>query len=130
MIRKSALILDDGNGRILMARSVNQPQYGFPGGKIEAGESVEDALVREIREELAAEVYDVTEIGEATGATADGRELVIYMFGGRTRTAPVASSEIEELAWISADDIERHPEMHTPITRTVCLDMLKAAKIL
>ncbi|MEJ2057661.1 MAG: (deoxy)nucleoside triphosphate pyrophosphohydrolase [Desulfofustis sp.] len=53
-------LLFDLSGRILIAKRNPQKRYGglweFPGGKVEAGESYEEALVREIREELDAEI--------------------------------------------------------------------------
>lgn len=53
-------LLFDLSGRILIAKRNQQKRYGglweFPGGKVEAGESYEEALVREIREELDAEI--------------------------------------------------------------------------
>ena len=51
---------------------VTQRGYGaykdwweFPGGKIEAGETAEDACMREIREELAAEISVLKKLGTA-----------------------------------------------------------------
>ncbi|MFD1259724.1 Nudix family hydrolase [Entomomonas asaccharolytica] len=48
------------NGRVLLARRAKHKHQGglweFPGGKIEAGESAEQALKRELKEELAIEV--------------------------------------------------------------------------
>lgn len=53
-------LLFDFSGKILIAKRNPQKRYGglweFPGGKVEAGESYEEALVREIREELDAEI--------------------------------------------------------------------------
>jgi 8-oxo-dGTP diphosphatase len=51
-----AVALVDPDGRILMQRRPADRAHGglweFPGGKVEAGESLEGALVREIEEEL------------------------------------------------------------------------------
>jgi 8-oxo-dGTP diphosphatase len=61
MINVVCAVISDREGRLLACRrSSEQSQAGkweFPGGKIEAGESAEDALVREIREELGCAIH-------------------------------------------------------------------------
>ena len=57
-VRVSAAVIVK-NGRIYATRRTDGEQKGFwefPGGKIEEGESSEDALVREIREELGVKI--------------------------------------------------------------------------
>jgi len=55
-------IVRDAQGRILISRRHEHLHQGglweFPGGKVEAGESVHDALARELHEELALTVID------------------------------------------------------------------------
>lgn len=55
-------VLFDQHGRVLISqRNQNQMHKGkweFPGGKIQPGESVKDALARELFEELGVEVQD------------------------------------------------------------------------
>ena len=55
----AACALIDADGRILMSQrpegKAHAGQWEFPGGKLEAGERPEDAIVRELREELGIE---------------------------------------------------------------------------
>jgi len=49
-------LIHDGHGKVLMIRTHKWSDlWGIPGGKIERGETCEDALIREIREETAME---------------------------------------------------------------------------
>ncbi|MCB8877323.1 8-oxo-dGTP diphosphatase MutT [Acidisoma silvae] len=60
LVLVAACVLIDGQGRVLIAR---RPEgramaglWEFPGGKLEPGESPEEALIRELREELGVDV--------------------------------------------------------------------------
>jgi len=59
-VEVAVAVLIRPDGRVLLARrpagKVFAGYWEFPGGKVEAGEKVHDALVREIREELAIEI--------------------------------------------------------------------------
>lgn len=46
----------DEKGNILLQRRADKNQWGFPGGAIEVGESLEKALIREIKEETGLSV--------------------------------------------------------------------------
>ena len=77
MMRVSAGIVRYPDGRILICRRgegrKNAHLWEFPGGKQEAGESPEDALRRELLEELSLPIADVSPLcrREAQGITFD-----------------------------------------------------------
>lgn len=58
----TALVIDDGRGRILVAERERSAHgaaaWEFPGGKVEAAESLADCIVREIHEELAVVIEE------------------------------------------------------------------------
>ncbi|HEY9440055.1 MAG TPA: NUDIX domain-containing protein [Streptomyces sp.] len=101
-------------GRILCARSRGKDVFYVPGGKREGAETDLQTLVREVREELAVAVVaeTVTHAGtyeaQAHGHP-DGVVVRMSCYHGEYRGTPVASSEIEEVAWLSYADRSRVP---------------------
>ncbi len=61
------IILSNGEGRLLWARRIGQDAWQFPQGGIQPGESPEQALFRELHEELGLEPRHVTLMGRTQG---------------------------------------------------------------
>jgi len=107
-------ILVDNMGQILLARRPpGKPLAGlweFPGGKVEPHESPEQALIRELDEELGIDISagclaPFTFVSENIGA----RHLVMPLYlCRRWRNTPVPR-EGQELAWVSADRLSDYP---------------------
>jgi 8-oxo-dGTP diphosphatase len=101
-----------GDGKILSTRSRGKDVYYLPGGKREAGETDLDTLVREVEEELAVVIDPGTarQVGmfraQAHGH-ADGVTVQMTCYTARHRGTPAASSEIEEISWLSYRDRDR-----------------------
>ncbi|HLJ98552.1 MAG TPA: NUDIX domain-containing protein [Streptosporangiaceae bacterium] len=98
--------------RILCARSRGRDVFYIPGGKREPGESPLDALLREVKEELTVDLdpETVRHVGtyEAQAhAQADGVLVRMTCYTADHHGTPTASSEIEELDWLSYADIDR-----------------------
>lgn len=103
-IHKAAL-LAVRDGRILLCKRKKGGPLILPGGKIEAGESLEQCLVREVAEELGGvTVTGIVLAGTYEDMTAglDGepeRRIRIDLFQGALSGEPAASSEIAGLVW-------------------------------
>jgi ADP-ribose pyrophosphatase YjhB (NUDIX family) len=58
-----AAIIRDADGRLLLQRRSDNGLWGLPGGSVEIGESVRDAILREVREETGLAVEVVRLVG-------------------------------------------------------------------
>ena len=100
-----ACALVDTDGRVLIAkRPEGRAMAGlweFPGGKVDQGERPEDALIRELAEELG---IDVTEscLAPLTFAshTYEAFHLLMPLYVCRKWDGEVAAREGQELAWV------------------------------
>lgn len=107
-----AAALVDGDGRVLVQqRAADRPMAGlweFPGGKIEAGETAESALVRELAEELgiATETSCLAPAGFGTAPRenaheADGRgQLVLLLYVCRKWQGIPRALDAAALRWV------------------------------
>ncbi|MEU4417323.1 NUDIX hydrolase [Nocardia salmonicida] len=125
----SAVVLDQ-SGRILMIRRSDNDLYSIPGGGLEAGETVTEAVIREVFEETGVTVTVRGLVGVFSNpdhviAYDDGevrQEFSICFradpLGGVLRT----SSESKEVLWVEPKAIESlnvHPSIRLRIERGV-----------
>ena len=110
----AAVALIDGDGRILLAqRPAGKSMAGlweFPGGKLEAGETPEAALIRELREELGVDTQ-ASCLAPLTFASHDYERfhLLMPLFICRRWQGTPQPREGQTLAWVRAQDLRTYP---------------------
>ncbi len=106
----SALLVERDS--VLLVKRAIEPRKGFwdlPGGFLEKDEHPEQALRREIKEELGVEIDILELLGIYTGVygydDSGGHTLNIYYLGRVSSGEPRAASDIEDLRWFDKDEL-------------------------
>lgn len=106
-------VIRDDDGRLLLVRRGHAPQQGrwsVPGGHVEPGETLREAVLREVREETGLEVEVSDELGSVrlpsgAGAVFDVHDFAATVVGGEAR----AADDADDVGWFSADDLVGMP---------------------
>ena len=110
----SAAIVRDG--KLLVVRRARKPAqnlYTFPGGAVETGETLNEAAMREVREETQLAIAPVGLAGhrEAIKRDADDRverHFVILCLAARWLSGePVLSEELDDARWVKPAELAR-----------------------
>jgi 8-oxo-dGTP pyrophosphatase MutT (NUDIX family) len=100
-------VIKDAEGRIAAVIGARRARF-LPGGGAMRGETPEQTVVREVREELARGARVVREIGAAIQYfRADGRQyrMEATFFAAELTSAAAGAGE-HELCWLAAEEIE------------------------
>lgn len=114
LVLVAACALIDTDGRVLLTRRPpGKPMAGlweFPGGKVEPDERPEDALIRELKEELGIEVREAC-LSPLTFASHsyDDFQLLMPLWVCRRWDGFVKPSEGQECTWVRPERLRDYP---------------------
>ena len=103
--------------RILLIKRGKEPSkglYAFPGGRLEAEETAEDAVRREVMEETGIvagplERLETLHLGEADNDPASSACRLRVFQGTHEGGNPVAGDDAEDAGWFTLDEVEALP---------------------
>jgi 8-oxo-dGTP diphosphatase len=107
----AAIVRDD---RVLIVRRARTPAHGLytlPGGGVELGETLEEAVIREVREETALDVAPVELVGFRQAIARDTagrieRHFVILPFAARLIGGEISlNEELAEAHWLLPSEL-------------------------
>jgi 8-oxo-dGTP diphosphatase len=118
IVAVGAVILD--GDRVLLVQRAHEPlkgEWSLPGGAVEVGETLQQALAREVREEtsLEVEVGVVVEVLDSIRCDPDGRaayHYVIIDYLCRVRReaspAPVCGTDAAAVRWVPLVELDSY----------------------
>jgi len=123
LVEVVAALIQDEKGRFLITQRRKDSHlaglWEFPGGKREAGESLEEALRRELTEELSAR-FAVGERVETVRWEYPERTIVIHFYRCRLESGTIEPREDQAMAWVAPErlsDFDFPPADRDLITR-------------
>ena len=124
----ASVLVEDGEGRVLLEKRHDDGRWGYAGGAVEPDEVVEDAARRELREETGLEAGALEFFGVYSGPDnhfyyPNGDEVsyveVVYVCRDWSGALCPQPGEVDELRFFSADALP--PEV-TPTNRRALRD--------
>lgn len=88
------------DGKVLLVHRAAYDDWTLPKGKLEPGESWEDAALREIEEETGLRCTLSTEAGRSYYTDARGRPKEVRFFMMSSSGEPAAGHEIDAVRWV------------------------------
>ena len=119
---------------LVLSRLTKRPLWEFPKGGVDEGETLQQAALRELREETGLSADDVTLIdgflrreeyrfstGDGGGRTLIRKEVTYFLAEARHTRVAIAEAEASEYAWLT------HAEAHRKIRYAARRKMLEEA---
>ena len=98
------VITDENNQKVLLVKRKNEPfqgKWALPGGFVDYGETVEQAAVREVKEELGSDVELEGLLGVYSDPERDprGHTVSVVFFGKKKSGTEKAGDDAEDFMW-------------------------------
>lgn len=104
-------VIIDRDGKILIDRRKSAGEMGglweFPGGKIELGETIEECITREVKEELALDIAVGDRLTTITH-TYETFKVTLYVHYCQYLSGKPQPIECEEILWVNSSQLSRY----------------------
>ena len=120
VITVAAAVILNSQQQLLLVRKQQTQMFMQVGGKLEAHETPEQTMLREIQEEVGCEAEILQFLGRFETATANepNHLLVSYVYEVQLKQEPQIAAEIAEMKWIDLDD---QTTPLAPLTRDIVI---------
>lgn len=111
MINVVAAILKRKDKVLIAKKRQGKPLAGyweFPGGKIEEGESPEEALIRELKEEIDIEIEVNKYVGESVYDYGNNKVISLKGYIATLKSGEIKLIDHDEYRWVTLEEIKKY----------------------
>lgn len=103
-------MVEDGKGNVLVQNRLDPNWSGivYPGGHVEAGESITASVIREIREETGLTIENPTLCGVKQFWLDNGVRYIVFLFRADTFKGELHGSEEGDAFWLPREELFEH----------------------
>lgn len=103
------LIQNQNNEYLLIKTTYSGDYWTIPGGGCHRKESLEDAVIREVKEEVGVGIIELNQLGKYI-SEAEYKKDMVYLYTAKTQNTEIIknSREISEAKWFSKDSIPQN----------------------
>ncbi|MBS4761781.1 8-oxo-dGTP diphosphatase [Carnobacteriaceae bacterium zg-ZUI252] len=108
VLTNMCMIQDTHTGKVLVQkREKSWKGLAFPGGHIELGESIQESVIREIKEETGLDVWDITLCGVKNFDYNNDR-YVVFCYTTQVFSGELLEKTAEgELSWVYLNELDK-----------------------